>query len=533
MTPSLHRSLPAAVWFVLVLLCSGCGSLPPDTAVKRESSHAILASKDTALGRIAANSLPQRGLTGFRLLPIGSEALDTRIALAKRAQATLDLQYYLMANDDTGRYLMRTLRDAAGRGVRVRLLLDDLYLSGEDPLLLGLAATPNVEIRLFNPFPCGRESLVTRFVCSLASFHRVEHRMHNKLFIADGAMAVAGGRNIANEYFMRAGVTNFVDLDAFVTGALVPQLQFLFDYYWNSPFVYPLHAIVPPHADAATLQAQFEEMTSEKHTVPPPVPPATDVLGYAPISDELNDNRIGLIWAIADAYADPPDKIAAMMAGQERLPYLDEEAVRFNVLERLRMAQKEVVLTSPYLIPGTKGIEVMRELRARGVKIKLLTNSLAATDEPLVHIGYKRYRKTMLKMGVELHELSPTRAKRNLRLGMFGKSHAALHAKTAVIDRRLVFIGSMNFDPRSEKHNTEMGLFIESPQLAREMLRLMDLDKLQASYMLRLAKDGETLQWLSLDDSGNTVATDTEPDVSEWLQIWLDLLTPFAPVELL
>jgi putative cardiolipin synthase len=357
--------------------------------------------------------------------------------------------------------------------------------------------------------------------------------MHNKLFIADGAMAVAGGRNIGNEYFMRDGVTNFVDLDAFITGALVPQLQFLFDYYWNSPFVYPLHAIVPADDAATMLRARFDAMTDERTTQPPLAPPANDVLGYAPISEELDDGRIGLVWAEAEAYADPPDKIAEMMKGKKRERYLDEEAVRFNVLDRLRGAQKEVVLTSPYLIPGAKGIELMQGLRERGVKVRLLTNSLAATDEPLVHIGYSRYRKQMLRLGVELYELSPTRVKRNWKLGMFGTSHGRLHAKTAVIDRKLVFIGSMNFDPRSDVHNTEMGIFIDSPQLARELLRLADLDKLQASYRVRLGADGDTVQWLGLDDEMGEMVLEDEPDAGLWLQIWLNLIAPLAPEELL
>ncbi len=529
------RPFLTLVLCLFALLAGGCASLPPEDAVKREVSQGILASPDTPLGRIAADSSPSKELTGFRLLPIGVFALDTRLTLARRAAVSLDVQYYQIHNDATGRYLLRTLRDAAQRGVRVRLLMDDLYTEGEDEMLLGLAAHPNVEIRLFNPFPGGRNGgVLSRFTASLADFSRVNHRMHNKLFIADGAMAVAGGRNIGDEYFMRDGVTNFVDLDTFITGALVPQLQFLFDYYWNSPYVWPLHAIVPPTADPATLQARFDEITGEATTTPPPPPPANAVLGYGPVSGELDDGRVGLIWAEAEAYADPPDKIAAMMeGGKKRERYLDEEAVRFNVLDQLRAAKKEVVLTSPYLIPGAKGIAVMKEMRGRGVQVRLLTNSLAATDEPLVHIGYKRYRKQMLKMGVELYELSPTRVKRSWKLGMFGNTRGRLHAKTAVIDRRKVFIGSMNFDPRSEIHNTEMGLIIDSPQLAREMLRLMDLDKLQASYRLRLAKDGDTLQWLSLDEEQGEMVQEDEPDADFWQQLWLNIVSPLAPEELL
>ena len=535
--PLVSRRRPASVLTIALLalaslLCGGCAVLPPVSEIARTPSTAILASPDTALGKIAADSTPAPGLTGFRLLPIGSFALGTRIALVRRAQVSLDLQYYLLQNDDTGRYLLRTLRDAALRGVRVRLLLDDLYTSGEDELLLGLAATPNVEIRLFNPFPEGRNSLLSRFTASLFDFGRVEHRMHNKLFIADGAMAVTGGRNIGNEYFMRDGSTNFVDLDTFVTGALVPQLQFLFDHYWNSPFVYPLQAIVPPVADAATLRARFEAATDEHTTRPPPRPSVNDVLGYGPIADEFDDGRIGLVWARADADADPPEKIVEHMPGVKRLPYLEQEAVRYNVLERLRSAGSEVVMTSPYLIPGAAGIEMMTALRQKGVRIKLLTNSLAATDEPLVHIGYKHYRKQMLRLGVELYELSPTRVKRNRRLGMFGSTLGRLHAKTAVIDRRLVFIGSMNFDPRSDQHNTEMGLFIDSPQLAREVLRLMDLDKLQSSYRVRLRPGTDEVQWIGLNDDGEFVL-DEEPDVDGWTQFWQRLLAPLAPEQLL
>jgi putative cardiolipin synthase len=347
-------------------------------------------------------------------------------------------------------------------------------------------------------------------------------------------MAVAGGRNIANEYFMRDGIANFVDLDTFVTGALVPQLQGLFDDYWNSPHVYPLHSIVPPFQDAAASRALFEALVTERRAPDLPPLPANDVLGYGPIADEFDDGRIGLVWAHADAYADPPEKIEDMARGGRLSPHEDLESVRYNVLDRLNAAQSEIVLTSPYLIPGDKGLALMADLRRRKVKIKLLTNSLAATDEPLVHIGYKRYRTKMLKLGVELYELSPTRVKRNMRLGMFGSTHGRLHAKTAVIDRRQVFIGSMNFDPRSEKHNTEMGIFVDSPQLAREVLRLMDLDKLQASYRLRLKPpDTDVVQWVGVNDDGEVGVGEDEPDADFWTLFWLGLLTPLAPEELL
>ena len=524
----------AAQWLLcivgLLLALGGCASLP--ATVQRISSSALPASNATTLGRIAADSSPDEALSGFRLLPTGAYAIDTRLALIHKAERSIDIQYYLIADDDTGRHLLRSLRDAAQRGVRVRLLVDDLYTADTDPLLAGLAAYPNVQVRLFNPFPGGRAYFLARFLASAQDFSRVNRRMHNKLLVADSAMAIAGGRNIADEYYMRHAQSNFVDLDAFVVGALVPKLQALFDDYWNSPVVFPYQAIVRPAADAAHARERFEIDTSLASSPPPDPPPGTDVLGYGPLSDEFDSGRLGLIWAEASAYADPPARLKGMGASYALVPLEDVESVRYNVLDLIRSARTEVVITSPYLIPGDKGVALFGEQRARGVKFKLLTNSLAATDEPLVHVGYRKYRERMLRLGIDLYELSPVRVKKASRLGMFQTSQGRLHAKTAVIDRRRVFIGSMNFDPRSDKTNTEMGLFIDSPQLAREVLRLMDLDKLQASYRVVLGPDGQGLRWLAADDEGE-VSFDKEPDTSFGMRFWLELLAPFAPEELL
>ncbi|MEK8052079.1 phospholipase D family protein [Ideonella sp. DXS22W] len=513
---------------LLLLWLGGCATLPQ--GVQRQPSSAIPAATDTLLGRIAAESQPDEELTGIRLLPTGPYALDTRLALLRHAQRSVDLQYYVLQNDETGRVLLRAVRDAALRGVRVRLLLDDLYTAETDALLSALSAHPGIEIRLFNPFPAGREGLVNRFLASAADFRRVNRRMHNKLFIVDGAMAVLGGRNIADEYFMRHAQANFVDLDAFVTGALLPQLQQAFDDYWNSQAVYPLHAIVPPDAPAAELRRQFDAAVADAPAPPPP--PATDVLGYGPISDEIESGRLGLVWAFATAYADPPDRIKGQGASYGNVPLEDVQSVRYSVVDMMRGARREVIVTSPYLIPGEHGMKLFADQRARGVQFKLLTNSLASTDEPLVHLGYRKYRRDLLKMGVDLYELSPLRVKRNSRLGFLMPSLGRLHAKTVVVDRQRVFIGSMNFDPRSDKHNTELGMFIDSPDIAREMLRLVDLDKLQAAYRVQLKADGQTLQWLANDEEGE-ISVEHEPDTDWLMRLWLELLAPLAPEELL
>ena len=523
----LRRSLPLLL-ITLAALLSGCATLPPLTP--SQLSAAIAPSMDTLLGRVALSSTPTPELTGFRLLPSGAFALDTRLALIQRAQRSLDLQYYLVQNDDTGRLLLRALRDAAQRGVRVRLLVDDLYTAGEDELLLGLQANPNVEVRLFNPFPGGRSGLASRIATSLADLSRVNHRMHNKLFIADGAMAVAGGRNIADEYFSRGSVDNFIDLDAFMVGGAVWQLQRLFDDYWNSPFVYPMQAIAYSDLSATELRQRFDALTAGAALEPLP-PDVRDILGNPPLSADIDGGWLPLIWSRAAPYADPPDKIIGGTTQYAGVPLQDVQSVRFEVLEQVARARQEVFIDSPYLIPGEKGVNLFRAAAARGVRVSLLTNSLASTDEPLVAMGYRRYREPLLDAGVQLYELSPTQIRRSGAFKSLRDSIGRLHAKTAVIDRRMVFIGSMNFDGRSASVNTEMGVFVDSPQLAEEMLRLMTMERRVAALQLARTPDGR-LQWNVLGDDGLPEAH-PEPGADPLQLLWWKLLSPLAPEELL
>jgi putative cardiolipin synthase len=513
---------------VLLVWLAGCATPLPKIDRSELTSEAVPLSTTTTLGRIASESSPDPGLSGFRLMPLGSFSLDTRVQLARRAEATVDVQYYHLASDETGRWLMRALRDAAARGVRVRLLLDDYYTSREDELLLGLATYPNVEIRLYNPFCCWRSLGQTgRYLVSLNDFNRVNHRMHNKLFIADGAMAVIGGRNVANEYYLRGAKDNFVDLDAFVVGWVIPPLQALFDRYWNSDPVYPLHAVARSPLSPEELRRKFDEATGPANTPEPPALPTNDVLGYGPIADDLEGGRLGLIWADAYVFADHPDKPFDSQVGGELL----ETSVTYNVVEEIMKAKKEVVISSPYFVPGPRGMALLRKLRERGIDLTVMTNSLGATDEPVVHLGYKKYRVEMLKMGVHLYELSSSRVKRNKRMFLFGHSLGRLHAKLVVIDRSVSFIGSMNFDPRSATINTELGAIIKSPQLSRELIRVIDIDRLQSAYKLRLTPNG-ALQWIGEDEDQEMILTH-EPDSSGWLRFKQLLLTPFVPEELL
>jgi cardiolipin synthase C len=515
-------------WALMLAALGGCTTLPK---VDREAiaSNAIVLSKQTTLGGIASAYRPAPDQSGFRLMPLGLFSLDTRVQLARRAEVSLDVQYYHLENDETGRWLLRALRDAANRGVRVRLLIDDFYTGGNDELFLAFAAHKNIEVRIFNPFCCLRDhGQNTRFLASVGDWNRVNHRMHNKLFVADGAMAVIGGRNVANEYFLRSTMENFIDVDAFTVGFVVEPLQALFDRYWNADAVYPLHAVTRTQLSAEVLRQRFEQMTGPEQTPPPPPLPSTDLLGYGPISEDLDDGKLGLIWAEAYVFADHPDKPFEGVAGGELL----ETSVTYNVYEAIRKAQTDLVLSSPYLVPGQVGMELLRELRSRNVRIVAMTNSLGSTDEPIVHIGYNKYREPMLALGVDLYEISSSRVKRNKRLNLFGSSVLGrLHAKLAVVDRKTLFVGSMNLDPRSATLNTELGAVIDSPQLAREMIRIIDIDRLQSAYRVTRSPSG-ALQWSGLEGDNEVILTE-EPDTSYWLRFKSMLLRPFVPESLL
>jgi len=507
------------------LLLSACGTLP--TQIDRRFSPAREPAVDSPLVRIAQDSSPAPTLTGFRLLPDGFYSLDARIQLARRARHSLDLQYYLIQDDRTGRLLMRNLRDAASRGVRVRLLVDDLYTAGGDPMFRGLAAFPNVEVRLFNPFCCARQSIVSKYVASLADFRRLNHRMHNKLFIADGAIAIMGGRNIADEYFMRSRTSNFVDMDVFVVGPVVRQLASIFDVYWNSPQAYPVEAIVGGSVDDDEARRRFDHLVDDGEQMMSITLPPSDTLGYRPISDDLDAGRLALVWGTAVAFADHPGKVMATSPEMAR-----SMSAQMNVMDRVMESTSEVVISSPYLIPGEVGVRAFGDLRKRNVKITILTNSFAANDVPLAHAGYARYRIELLRTGVDIYELSPSRVQHSERLMIPGASLGRLHAKTAVIDDAMVYIGSVNLDPRSDSTNTELGLVARCPELAKEVIRVIDISKLQSSYRLRFAPDGQSLEWLATDDQGEIVLS-AEPEVTPLMRLQNMLLAPFVPEQLL
>jgi putative cardiolipin synthase len=442
--------------------------------------------------------------------------------MARQARHTLDLQYYVLQHDDTGCALLKEVYAAAQRGVRVRILVDDLYAYGKDETWSAMAAIPHIEVRLFNPFPAARSSFAWRFVAAATDFDRVNHRMHNKLFIADNAAAVIGGRNIADEYFMRAGDSNFIDLDAFAAGPVVRQLSTLFDQYWNSAEVYPVQVVSGQHPTAEQARLTLAELL--EHASGPPrdtmLPPAIQKYGTLP--DELARGKIdGLIPAMAEAHADLPEKVHGLNAEQA------EQTVTRRVLALLETGRKEVWMASPYFVPGEKGLARMRIAHEHKVRLVLITNSLGSTDEPLAQYGYLRYRKAMLKAGVEIRELSPSLSRNRKRLGLFGSSMGSLHAKTAIVDRKRLYMGSMNLDERSAYKNTEIGVFIDSPELCEQILGLMDEGSV---YILRLAANGEDIEWLHKTEDGEILHQE-EPEANWWRRFKTWLIGPLVPEE--
>ena len=522
------RPLVPLLLVLLAVVLAGCTSVPPMPA--RTASYAPTDTAGTALGQLAAASLEEAGPgeSGFRLLPTGDFAFDARLTLARRAERTLDVQYYHLANDSIGLQFLRELRDAAGRGVRVRLLVDDLYTGGEDELFCSFATIPNVEVRLFNPLPSRGGSVAGRVVASVHEFSRINLRMHNKLFIADNRFSVSGGRNMADEYFMRGNEANFIDMDVISAGPIVRDLSQVFDRYWNSALAYPIEPVIRALAPDTAAQASPQRFERLVQAAPPEFLPATtDPLGRTSVDYEFSAGRISLEFAVAAVFADRPDK------GTLRNPGDTLSTVSRSVLEELGHAREEIMIASPYFIPGKVGLERLGEISARKVRIRVVTNGVGATDEPLVHWRYARYRLRMLKMGIELYEISPTLARYVTVLGSFGLTFRRLHAKVTVLDSQRLFVGSMNFDPRSAWANTESGLMIESRPLANQVLNLLADHNNAGIYRLRLAADGETIQWWSRGPDGQMRFTTEEPDVDWALRMQQLLIEPLVSEELL
>ena len=494
MMMTLAKAMLALVALVAVVIVVARIAFALPASEDRQDSVALPPARSGPLAEALAEraSDAREGLTGIAPLRGGADAFAARMILADRAVSSIDAQYYIWHGDLTGYLLLDALARAADRGVRVRLLLDDNGTAGLDAEIVALAAHPNAEVRLWNPFGLrgGLKMLSYGF-----DFFRLNRRMHNKSFAVDGRAAILGGRNVGDEYFGTGPNPLYVDLDVLAVGAIVPEVSADFDRYWAGPSAHPAGPVVGETDGGDPIGAGLSRFRGA-----PQMDEYRAVLAASDIVAALERGALDLEWTTAVLVSDDPAKGQGAVAREDLLA------------SRLRDAVGEIETRfdgiSPYFVPGAAGVEAFATLEARGAQVRMLTNSLEATDVLPVHAGYAKRRGAMLRSGVELFELrrqaapgAPTDA-----FGPFGSSGASLHAKTFAADGARVFVGSFNFDPRSTRLNTEMGLLIDSPDMARGMHAAFDrgLDGMAWRVELR----GDEPVWI---DPADDAATDDEP----------------------
>lgn len=558
--------LACARWLMLAVFLgwtSGCASLPANTG-RTPSTH-FTQPEQTMLGQLAQLRRTQadtRSDSGFFLLDGVDTALSSRLALVDGAQRSIDLQYYAIHADASTEVILQRVRDAARRGVQVRILLDDFNSVGEDAQVLRLAFEPNVQVRLFNPLPGSRSNMLGRVITSLKDVERMQKRMHNKLFLADTAWGITGGRNLGDRYFGTGEKQNFVDLDVLAAGRIVRDMAASFDRFWNDPLAYPVQTLL----SAEELDALRKPVPAgdPKAGVPQPVKPvlpvtaSPTVLPSITLGEAKEANRpamdlrtVPLVWAPSTLLVDQPGKVG---------PGDDEadagETVIDGLMQLMRQAQREVLIISPYFVPGERMMAVYEELRRRGVRVRVLTNSMASNDAPAAHAGYARYRERLLAAGVDLYEMrsDPESASELLGSsnGSKGKdkgssggwlgsgpggskaatgSRASLHSKAVIIDQRYSVIGSMNLDLRSQLKNSEVALLIRSAALAQLGTAQIENTINTAAYRLERQQDGKFF-WRA--PTGASFASETsEPGASTRLKLMVKMIGPFAPDEML
>ncbi|TMV09024.1 phospholipase D family protein [Ruegeria sediminis] len=499
----LARRFPGKLAFALIWAAasalSAC-SFGPTTYTKTvtraaaDTGGTFLAQRASTLGD------PMDGRSGVYLVSDGPEALALRLVLSERAERTIDAQYYLLHDDASGHLFTWQLLQAADRGVRVRLLLDDMDVSGYDRMTAALDRHPNIDIRLFNPFRRG----FGRNLAAVFEFERVNRRMHNKSMTFDNEVTLVGGRNIGDEYFAAREDSNYNDLDVLGVGPIAKEVSASFDAYWNSPYAVPASVVVGDKKQDLTLaeaRQGLSELAAEARRSP-----YGEALKHG-IRESITHRHLGLTWVPARLLADPPEKAAGDA---------DEQSfVAAQMLPYLTRAEQELYVSSAYFVPRKRGVEFLSQMSARGVEVSILTNSLDSTDVVPVYGHYALSREDLLSAGVELWELRPDSSREDReRLGL-GLSQSSLHTKAFAIDRKYLFVGSFNWDPRSVRINNEMGVLIESEALANEAVRRFQENLDRNAYRLRLDEDGD-IEWLARREDGVLLLYRREPIDSSW-----------------
>ncbi|WP_051326682.1 phospholipase D family protein [Aliagarivorans taiwanensis] len=487
-----------------------CAQRPEQSHIDalKHPSEAILLDPASTLAEAASeHAMLLTGSNGVTLLSSGISAFAARWELIEHAEVSVDAQYYRLNNDLTGKLFLVALLRAAERGVRVRLLVDDISTSGFDQLLNTLAAHPNLSVRVYNPF-YDRRYRGSQFV---HSFSRLNHRMHNKSLTVDGAFSIVGGRNIGDEYFSARHDMEFSDLDAIVFGPVVADIQQSFDEYWNHHIAYPIEALANPPADTHKVLLELEQQLYAQSLRP-----------YLQATQRFEDyfsqqgSELTLFGCEATLLSDTP----GVLVGSQVATKLGLSMVR---------SAESIVVASPYFVPRKHGAEGLADLAEKGIEISILTNSLASTDVVAVHSGYQRYRKQLLEAGVNLFELKAD-APQDKRVKFFGNQaqRSSLHSKVFVFDQTQVFIGSFNWDPRSININSEMGLLFDCPELASFVYQGAFSDLKQDVYFVEL--EGKRVRWREYQGNGEVRQYRSEPNASWWrrFQVWV---ASWLPIE--
>jgi cardiolipin synthase C len=504
---------------VLAILIAGAAILAarlifplPDIA-DRPASLSIPAAPETALGALHAEGLARHpGKSGVIGLRSGRDALGSRLALADKAERSIDAQYYIWHDDTSGIMLLEQLNRAAQRGVRVRLLLDDNGVPGLDDYMAALGAGENFEIRLFNPSTVRRPKMLGYAI----DFLRMNRRMHNKALIVDGAVAIIGGRNIGDEYF-ELGKAFYVDMDVLATGAIVPETAAMFDQYWNSASVFAVEDVIDGGGDPAAYAARAQEvMESDKAR--------RLIADFRSSADVFAQGATALEWTDVQLVADDPVK-GMGLARRDQL-------MISRLVDILGAVERRLDLVSAYFVPGKRGTALFAAMAQAGREVRILTNALDTTDVLMVHAGYSRYRRALLEAGIALFELKlrgDMTPEADLQIKPLGLSGASLHAKTFAVDDARIFIGSFNFDPRSAMLNCEMGFLIDSPDMARAVSRAFDGTIARISYRPDLTPEGKMI-WREEMQEGRDVIYQEEPGATWFQQIGLAIIG-VLPVE--
>lgn len=527
-------SVRARIWLLLaaltLILSVGCTSLP--SLDDRQASYALPHDEAiaTPMGRaIAPMASKHPELSGIYALSNPHEAFAVRALLANAAERTLDVQYYIWRNDLTGILLLDSLRQAADRGVRVRFLLDDSANASIEPVLAALDAHPNIEVRLFNPLAIRSP----RWINYIVDFSRVNRRMHNKSFTADNQATIIGGRNVGDEYFGATQDVLFSDLDVLAVGNVVQDVSDDFDRYWNSDSAYPARTLLPDPEPGELKRLAEKAVSTATGTNARTF--VTALQKTSLVHDLLNDN-IELEWAPTLMLSDDPRKALGKLVPQDTVAY--------DLHRYFGNPKYHLDLVSSYFVPTKLGADFLIKLANEGIAVRILTNSLAATDVPAVHAGYEKWRKPLLKAGIEIYETRPNengghdngknagsdrRAGSGSGPGPFGSSGSSLHAKTLSIDDERVFVGSFNFDPRSAALNTELGFVIDSPALSHNIHEAFMGRVPETTYKVHLSENNK-IYWSEYDSNGSVIRYNTEPHSGLWRRVWVGFLS-FLPID--